>query len=225
MSDTMPNNLQLTQAVLQRRIGADTGPHEPNVLLIEGLADRNWVTELGRQGVARVEEAMKAVTASWRSSDVAAKAERLERELAAAESAEGEARRVAASLDGDLAARLDAGDDTTAVEDQLASAKSALARVSVRAGVLRHLLEKARSEARDHLRRALEAVRLQVHREARQEHQAALRALAAVILEQFPAVNRSGYVFSLTKSADVTEHHLRLAGFEPRVTSNQPDAA
>ena len=77
MSDTTSSNLQLTQAVLQRRIGSDIGPHDPNVLLIEGVAERGWVSALGRQGLTRVEEAMKAVTAAWRSSDPAAKADRL----------------------------------------------------------------------------------------------------------------------------------------------------
>ncbi len=215
MSETTPGPLQLTQAVLQRRMGADTGPHEPNVLLVEGMADRGWVAELGRRGLARVEEAMQAVTAAWRSSDAAAKTDRLARELAAAEEAGAEARRRAGALEGELAARLDAGEDTAAVEDRLAAAKSELARVAVRAGVLRHLLDRARAEARDRLRRGLEAARLRLHQEARQEHQAALRGLERLVAEHFPAVNRSGYVFSLTKTADVTEHHLRLAGFEP----------
>jgi hypothetical protein len=214
MSETTTSNLQLTRAVLQRRIGADAGPHEPNVLVIEGVAERDWVSELGRQGLARVEETMSAVTSSWRSSDAAVKADRLAYELAAAESAEGEARRTASALEGELAARLDAGEDTTDVEDQLASAKSDLARVAVRAGVLRHLLDRARSEARDQLRQSLEAARLQVHQEAREEHREALRLLEEAVAEHFPEVNRSGYVFSLTKTTDVTEHHLRLAGFD-----------
>jgi hypothetical protein len=215
MSDTMASKLQLTQAVLQRRIGADTGPHEPNVLLIEGVADRGWVSELGRQARARVDEAMKAVTASWRSSDAAVKAERLGRELAAAESAEGEARRIASGLENELAARLDAGKETADVEDQLSEARSEQARKTVRASVLRHLCDKAQVDSRNHLRQALESARLKAHQEARQEHHAALRMLEQVVSEHFPAVNRSGYLFSLTKTADVTDHHLRLAGFEP----------
>jgi hypothetical protein len=89
----------------------------------------------------------------------------------------------------------------------------------VRSGVLRHLLDKARAEARDQLRRALEGIRLNLHQEARREHQAALRALESVVIEHFPAVNQSGYVFTLTKTAEVTEHHLRLAGFEPAPAS------
>lgn len=219
MSDTTPSPLQLTQAVLQRRVGADTGPHEPNLLLIEAVAERGWVAELGRQGLARVDEAMKEAAAAWRSSEAATKADRLARELAAAESAEGEARRGAGALEAELSARLDAGEDTTDVENRLAAAKSDLARVAVRAGVLRHLLDKARGEARDRLRRGLEAARLKVHQQARGEHQAALRALEQLVTEHFPAVNRSGYVFSLTKTADVTEHHLRMAGFD------QPEVA
>lgn len=221
MSETTHANLQLTQAVLQRRIGADAGLHEPNVLLIEGTADRGWVSELGRQGLGRVEEAMHAVTESWRSSDAAAKADRLGRELTAAQAAEGEARRAACALEAELAACLDAGTDSDAVEDQLTAAKTELARVAVRAGVLRHLLDKARSDARDRLRRNLESVRLTIHQEARHEHQTALRALEQVVTEYFPAVNRSGYIFSLTKTADVTEHHLRLAGFEPAPASDE----
>jgi hypothetical protein len=224
MSDMTPSNLQLTQAVLQRRVGADIGPHEPNVLLIEGIADRVWVADLGRQGLARVEEAMKDVIGTWRSSDAAAKAARLGHELTAAESTEGEARRVASALEGELAARLDAGEDTADVEDQLTSAKSDLARVAVRAGVLRRLLDRARSDARDRLRRSLETVRLKIHQEARQEHQTALRALEQIVTDHFPAVNRSGYVFSLTKSAEVTEHHLRLAGFDQASASVQQTA-
>jgi hypothetical protein len=215
MSDTTRNNLQLTQAILQRRIGADSSPHEPNVLSIEGVADRGWVSDLSRQGLARVEEAMTDVTESWRLSDAALKTDRLGRELTAAESAEGEGRRIAAALEVELATRLDAGEDTTAVEDQLAAAKSDLARVAVRAGVLRHLLDRARAEARDRLRRALETVRLELHQQARLEHQAALRTLEQVVADHFPEVNRSGYVFSLTKTAEVTEHHLRLAGLDP----------
>jgi hypothetical protein len=214
MSDTTPSPLQLTQAVLQRRVGADTGPHEPNVLLIEGVADRDWVFDLGRTGMSRVEEAMKAVTAAWRSSDAAGKVDRLGRELAASEEAEGEARRRAGALEGELAARLDAGEDTADIEDRLAAAKSDLAKVAVRAGVLRHLLDRARAEARDRLRRGLEAARLRMHQRARLEHQSAVRALQRLVAEHFPAVNRSGYVFSLTKTADLTEHHLRLAGFD-----------
>jgi hypothetical protein len=224
MSETMPSNLQLTQAILQRRVGADTGPQEPNTLLIEGAADRSWVSELGRQGLTRVEQAMQAVTDAWRTSDAAAKADRLGRELTTAESAEGDARRRATTLEGELAARLDAGEDTAAVEDELASVKSELARVTVRAGVLRHLLDKARSEARDRLWRGLEAVRLRVHQEARREHQAALRDLEQLIVEHFPAVNRSGYVFALTKTADVTEHHLRLAGFDQMAVTGESAA-
>jgi hypothetical protein len=214
MSKTTTSNVQLTRAVLQRCIGADAGPHEPNVLVIEGLAERDWVSELGRQGLSRVEEVMSAVTSSWRSSDTAVKADRLAHELAAAESSEGESRRTASSLEAELATRLDAGEDTADVEDRLASAKSDLARVAVRAGVLRHLLDRARSEARDRLRTSLEAARLKVHQEAREEHQAALRVLEEVVAQHFPEVNQSGYVFSLTKTADVTEHHLRLAGFD-----------
>jgi hypothetical protein len=224
MSEMTTTNLQLTRAVLQRRIGADAGPHEPNVLVIEGVAERGWVSELGRQGLSRVEEAMSAVTSSWRSSDAAVKADRLAHELAAAESAEGDARRTASSLEADLAGRLDAGEDTADVEDRLASAKSDLARVAVRAGVLRHLLDRARMGARDRLRQNLEAARLQVHQEAREEHQAALRVLEETVAEHFPEVNRSGYVFSLTKTADVTEHHLRLAGFDRTVESSPPAA-
>ncbi len=223
MSDTT-SPLQLTQAVLQRRVGAETGPHEPNMLLLEGVADRGWVSELGRQGLVRVEEAMKAVVAAWRSSDAAGKAERLGRELAAAESAEGESRRRSAALEGELAARLDAGDDTADVEDQLAVAKSDLARLAVRAGVLRHLLDRARSDARDRLRRGLEAARLKLHQQAREEHQAALRALEQLVAEHFPAVNRSGYVFSLTKTADVTEHHVRLAGIDEPAAAGERGA-
>jgi hypothetical protein len=215
MTDTSTGNVQLTQAVLQRRIGADTRPNEPNVLLIEGMAERGWVGELGRQGRARVDEAMKSAVIAWRSSESAAKVDRLARELTAAESAEGEARRVAARLEDELAARLDAGEDTAIVEENLAAAKSELARVAVRASVLRHLHDKAHSQARERLGQALEAARLEVHQEARQEHQAALRMLEQVVAEHFPAVNRSGYVFSLTKTADVCEHHLRLTGYEP----------
>jgi hypothetical protein len=215
MSDPTQEHVQLSQAVLQRRIGADTGPHEPNVLLIEGVAERGWVSELGRQALARVEESMREVTETWRWSDTAMKADRLIRESTAAEAAEGEARRLAATLEDELAAALDEGRNTAAVEDRLAAAKSELARVTVRAGVLRHLLDKARSEARDELRRALEGVRLNLHQEARLEHQAAMRALELVVIEHFPAVNQSGYVFALTKTAEVTEHHLRLADFEP----------
>jgi hypothetical protein len=214
MSETTLSNLQLTRAVLQRRIGADAGPHEPNVLLIEGVAERSWVAELGRQGLSRVEEAMTAATAEWRSSDAAAKADRLAHELSAAESAEGEARHSASTLEEELVARLDAGKHTESIENQLAKAKSELARVTVRASVLRHLHDKARSESRDRLWKTLEAARLRVHQEAREEHQVALRALEQVVTEHFPEVNRSGYVFSLTKTADVTEHHLRLAGFD-----------
>ena len=59
-----------------------------------------------------------------------------------------------------------------------------------------------------------------MHQEAREEHQAALRLLEEVVAERFPEVNRSGYVFSLTKTAEVTEHHLRLAGFDRPVESN-----
>jgi hypothetical protein len=215
MSDTTPGNLQLTQAVLQRRIGADIGPREPNVLLIEGIADRDWVSELGRQARIRVEETMTAVTAAWQLSDAATKVDRLARELTAGETAEGESRRIASAREAELAARLDAGQDTARVEDQLAVTKAELARVAVRASVLRHLLDKARAEARDQLRRGLEAARLKIQEEARQEHQMALRFLEQVVAEHFPAVNQSGYVFSLTKTAEVTEHYLRLAGFDP----------
>jgi hypothetical protein len=214
MSDTTNGHLQLTQAVLQRRIGAETGPHEPNILLIEGVAERGWVAELGREGLARVEQAMHAAAESWRSCDAAAKADRLVRECAAAEEAEGAARRLASSLEVELADALDEGSDTAAVEDRLAAAKSELARRAVRSGVLRHLLDRARSEARDRLRRALEEVRLQLQEQARLQHQKALRELQQVVAEHFPAVNCSGYVFALTKSADVTEHHLRLAGLD-----------
>jgi hypothetical protein len=214
MNDSSSSNLQLTQAVLQRRIGADAGPHEPNVLLIEGIADREWVCELGRQGLARVENAMSAVTSSWRSCAAAAKVDRLSQDLTAAEHAEGEARRTATSLEGELGARLDAGDDTSDIEDQLTAAKTTLARAVVRASVLRHLLDRARSAARALLREGLEMARLKVHEEARLEHQLALRELETLILGHFPTVNRSAYVFSLTKTAELTEHHLRSAGFQ-----------
>jgi hypothetical protein len=225
MSDPTKGQVQLTQAVLQRRIGADTGLHEPNVLLIEGLAERGWVSGLGRQALARVEECMREVTDTWRRSDTAMKADRLIRESTAAEAAEGEARRLAATLEDELATALDECRDTAAVEDRLAAAKSELARVTVRAGVLRHLLDKARAEARAELRRALEGVRLNLHQQARLEHQAALRALESVVIEHFPAVNQSGYVFTLTKTAEVTEHHLCLAGFEPQPAAEQRAAS
>ena len=225
MSDTTTNPLQLTQAILQRRLGVDTSPHEPNVLLIEGVADRGWVTDLGRQGLARVEEAMAAVTAAWQTSDSTRKASRLESELMAAESAEGDSHRRAAALEKELAARLDGGEDASAVEDLLASEKSDLARLTVRASVLRHLLDKARARARDQLRRNLEATRLQLHQQAREEHQTAVQELQQLIIDRFPAVNRSGYVFSLTNTADVTEHHLRLAGFEPVTGHAEQNAA
>jgi hypothetical protein len=117
-------------------------------------------------------------------------------------------------LEDDLAAALDDGSDATPVEGQLVAAKSDLARLAIRSGVLRHLLDRARSEARDRLRRTLEGVRLQLHQEARQQHHEALRELQLAVAEHFPAVNRSGYVFALTKSSDITEHHLRLAGFD-----------
>ena len=78
---------------------------------------------------------------------------------------------------------------------------------------------------RDRLRRSLEAVRLKLHQESRREHETALRTLERIVAEHFPAVNCSGYIYSLTKTADVTEHHLRLAGFDTESPPNEAQRA
>jgi hypothetical protein len=222
MSASTTTNLQLTQAVLQRHTGAETGPREPHRLLIEGIADRSWVAELGQEGLSRVEKAMKAVAAAWQSSEAATKADRLGRELNVALSAETEALRRAAHLEVELASRLEQGAETAGVEGDLAVAKADLARLAVKADVLRHLHERAHAASRDRLRNSLEAARLKIHQDARQEYGAALHALEKTIAEYFPAVNRSGYVYSLTRSADLSEHHLRLAGIDQPARLNVP---
>jgi hypothetical protein len=125
-------------------------------------------------------------------------------------------------LEVELASRLEQGAETDGVEGDLAVAKADLARLAVKADVLRHLHERAHSASRESLRSSLDAARLEVHQDARREYGAALSALEKAIAEHFPAVNRSGYVYSLTRSADLTEHHLRLAGIDQSARSDLP---